>query len=60
MDTLISAAGTVHIYMGRTYGSFNYLVCAIQRIKIRCYNIGRGYAPGWSVLALLAEIIISK
>jgi hypothetical protein len=29
--------------MGRTYGSF-YVLLFFQQIKIRCYNISRGYA----------------
>jgi hypothetical protein len=29
--------------MGRTYGSF-FMLLLFQRIKIRCYNISRGYA----------------
>ena len=30
--------------MDRTYGSFYYFAVSYQRIKIRCYKIGRGYA----------------
>ncbi len=29
--------------MGRSYGSF-YVLLLFQRIKIRCYNMSRGYA----------------
>ena len=31
--------------MGRTYGSF-YLLLLFQLIKISCYNMSRGHAPG--------------
>jgi hypothetical protein len=36
-------------YMCRAYGTL-FVVFFIQRVKTRCYNIGRGYASGWFVI----------